>query len=356
MDPQESRARAAEEAGLRYVADGEPGVRRVKRGRGFSYVDVAGLKVTTEVRVRCETLVIPPAWTDVWICADPDGHIQATGRDAKGRKQYRYHASWNELRQMVKYDRLREFGLALPDLRARVDADLARPGLPREKVLATVVSLMGRTMIRVGNAEYARDNESFGLTTLRGDHVEVEGSQVRFCFRGKSGKMRELDLADRRIARIVRKCQELRGQELFAYLEGGAVRDVRSEDVNAYLRQVTGRDFTSKEFRTWGASVRVFRSLREIGPAPSHRARRKAVLAAVREAAAHLGNTPTVCRKFYVHPVVLGAYEDGRLFRIPVPDEPSGGLGRSEHGLMHLLEDPAGALPADLGGLTREAA
>jgi DNA topoisomerase-1 len=239
---------------------------------------------------------------------------------------------------MMKYDRLRIFGEALPRLRERVAADLRRPGLSREKVLATVLELMARTMIRIGNAEYARDNDSFGLTTMRREHVEVDGSQVRFCFRAKSGKLCEIDVTDRRMARIVRKCQELRGQELFAWLdEHGEVRDVRSEDVNHYLAEAGGHPFTAKEIRTWGGSVRAFRLLREAGPVSSAREAKRRITECIREVAAHLGNTPAVCRSSYVHPVVLEAYEDGRLFSVPVPDEPTGGLGRSEHGLLTLL-------------------
>jgi DNA topoisomerase-1 len=334
----EDRIGCAEQAGLRYVDDREPGVRRVRCGRGFAYRWPDGTLVTGADRLRCESLVIPPAWTQVWICATDDGHIQAVGRDARGRKQYRYHAEWQALRQMMKYDRLLLFGETLPTLRERVQADLSLRRLPQEKVLAAVVELMGRTMIRVGNAEYARDNESFGLTTLRGDHVEVEGSRLRFGFRGKSGKMHEVSLADRRLARIVRQCQELHGQELFAWTDGeGRVRDVRSEDVNQYLRSISDQDYTAKEFRTWGGSVRAFRSLREAGPSDTRADRKRAVTRCIKQVAQNLGNTPTVCRAYYVHPVVLEAYEDGRLFSVEVPPEPTDGLGRSEHGLLSLL-------------------
>jgi DNA topoisomerase-1 len=224
---------SAERAGLRYVADDEPGIRRRKAGKGFTYVAPDKGTLSDEDRARCAALVIPPAWTDVWICRTADGHLQATGRDARGRKQYRYHAEWNALRQVIKYDRLLAFGEALPSMREKVDADLALRGVPREKVLATVLALMSRTMIRIGNAEYARDNESFGLTTMRRDHIEIDGSTLRFRFKAKSGKLCETDLSDRRLARIVRQIQELRGQELFAYTDdAGVVRDVRSEDVN----------------------------------------------------------------------------------------------------------------------------
>jgi DNA topoisomerase I len=333
-------AATAERAGLRYVADDEPGILRRKAGKGFTYVASDKTPLSDEDRARCAALVIPPAWTDVWICRTADGHLQATGRDARGRKQYRYHADWNALRQMIKYDRLRAFGEALPSIRARIDADLGRRGLPREKVLATVLALMSRTMIRIGNAEYARDNESFGLTTMRHEHVEIEGATLRFRFKGKSGKQAEVDVSDRRIARIVRQCQELRGQELFAYTdEAGVVRDVRSEDVNRYLADVSGVSFTAKELRTWGGTVRAFRALREAGPCTDARTRKRTITTCIRDVAARLGNTPAVCRTYYVHPVVLRAYEDGTLFTVEVPPEPHDGLGRSEHGVLALLRD-----------------
>jgi len=332
----------AEVAGLRYVRDDEPGIRRIRRGKGFGYVGPDGEKVSDEVRARCTSLAIRPAWTRVWICVDPDGHIQATGRDSKGRKQYRYHPHWSEARQMIKYDRLRLFGDTLPTIRARVEADLARRGLPEEKVLATVVAILMVTMIRVGNAEYARDNESFGLTTLRNDHVEVEGSRIRFSFKGKSGKMRELDLRDRRLARVVRQCQELRGQELFAWTDAeGKVHDVRSEDVNRYLKSISDHDFTAKEFRTWGGTVRCFQLLREIGRAETERSRKTMLSATIKQVAAHLGNTPTVCRTYYVHPIVQAAWADGRLSAIETPPEADGGLSPSELGLLRLLEGEA---------------
>jgi DNA topoisomerase I len=337
----EEGARSAERAGLRYVSDDEPGIRRRRRGKGFSYRAPDGTLLTGDAKARCDGLAVPPAWEQVWICATADGHIQATGRDAKGRKQYRYHPEWAHVRQMVKYQRLQVFGQALPVLRERVAHDLRKRGLPRDRVLAAVVALMDRTLLRVGNAEYARDNDSFGLTTLRGDHVEVHGSEVAFRFRGKSGKIQEASLRDRRIARIVRECQQLRGQELFAYLDGdGEVHDVHSEDVNAYLREATGHDFTAKEFRTWGGSVRCFRLLREddrIRHEPE-RARKKAVTATIKRVASQLGNTPAVCRAYYVHPVVIDAFHDGVLFDLTLPEEaPEGGLGLSEHGLMSLL-------------------
>lgn len=328
----------AERAGLRYVADHEPGIRRIRKGKGFAYRWPDGSFVSGPDRERCERLVVPPAWADVWICGTDDGHIQAVGRDAKGRKQYRYHHDWQVLRQMIKYDRLLTFGESLPALREKVRSDLSRRGLPQEKVLATVLELMSVTMIRVGNAEYARDNESYGLTTLRGDHVEVDGSRLRFGFKGKSGKMHEVDVSDRRLARIVRQCQELQGQELFVWQDPeGKVHDVRSDDVNQYIRSISGQDYTAKEFRTWGGSVRAFRLLRDAGPSDVEKARKRIVSQCIKQVAQHLGNTPTVCRAYYVHPVVLQSYDDGRLFSVDVPEEPHGGLGRSEHGLLALL-------------------
>lgn len=342
LELHKDRIGCAEHAGLRYVADLEPGIRRIRSGKGFTYRDASNRVITGPDRERCEKLVIPPAWTDVWICTTPDGHIQAMGRDAKGRKQYRYHLDWQSLRAMIKYDRLLKFGQSLPAIREKISADLARRGLPQEKVIATVLELMSRTMIRVGNAEYARDNESYGLTTLRGDHVEIAGSHVKFGFKGKSGKMHAVGVSDRRIARIVRQCQELEGQELFAWVDtDGKVHDVRSDDVNQYMRSIAGEDWTAKEFRTWGGSVRCFRTLREAGPSETATASKRVVTACIKQVAQHLGNTPTVCRSYYIHPVVLEAHDDGRLFTVEVPSEPHDGLGRSEHGLMTLLAEHA---------------
>ncbi|MEZ4235155.1 MAG: DNA topoisomerase IB [Myxococcota bacterium] len=331
---------SAARAGLRYVSDDEPGLTRRRRGKGFSYHRPDGSTVGGEDRARCAALVIPPAWTEVWICATPDGHLQATGRDAKGRKQYRYHDDWLHVRQMVKYQRLQAFGRALPALREQVEAALRKRGLPREKVLAAVVAVMDRTLLRVGNAEYARDNDSYGLTTLRSDHVEVHGAEVAFRFRGKSGKTQDVSLKDRRIAKIVRACQELRGQELFGYLDDDdEPRDVRSEDVNGWLHDTTGQPFTAKDFRTWGGSVRCFRLLREAGAIDDERARKKAVTAAIKCVAARLGNTAAVCRSYYVHPVVLSAFDSGSLFEVDLDHTEVDGLGASEQGLLWLLAE-----------------
>jgi len=258
--------------------------------------------------------VIPPAWTDVWISPEPEGHLQATGRDARGRKQYRYHPRWRAVRDETKYGRMLAFGRALPAIRARVLADLERPGLPREKVLAAVVRLLETTLIRVGNDEYARSNRSYGLTTLRDHHVAVSSRSVRFEFRGKSGVRHAIDLSDRRLARVVAQCRDLPGQELFAFRdEDGGVHDVRSDDVNEYLRSIAGAEFTAKDFRTWAGTVLAALALREFEQFDSQAQARKNLVRAIEHVAERLGNTPTVCRKCYVHPEVVNSYLDGTL-------------------------------------------
>jgi DNA topoisomerase-1 len=304
---------AAAEAGLRYVSDEQPGIGRRRVGKGFSYrAPKGGVVKDAEALRRIRSLAIPPAWTEVWICPHPDGHIQATGRDARGRKQYRYHPRWREVRDAAKYDRLLDFARGLPEIRARIAEDMARPGLPREKVLATVVHLLETTLIRVGNDEYAEKNDSYGLTTLKTRHVKVEGTTLRFAFKGKSGRVWRLGVQDRRVARIVRACQDLPGQELFQYLdEGGETRDVTSADVNAYLREITGRDITAKDFRTWAGTVLAAIALRAFERVDSKAAAQRNIRAAVERVAARLGNTPTICRKCYVHPAVLDGYLQG---------------------------------------------
>src|SRR6476469_1175424 len=259
---------SARQAGLVYTTDDRPGIRRQGKGKAFRYVDGRGKPVTSKAHLaRIRSLVIPPAWTDVWICPNPRGHLQATGRDARGRKQYRYHPRWRVVRDGNKYGRLITFGRALPKIRRRTDADLRRSGLPREKVLAAVVKLLEKTFIRVGNDEYARTNRSFGLTTMRDAHVRVAGAKVRFMFRGKSGVEHALELNDRRLARIVKQCRDLPGQELFQYVnEHGRRQDVNSADVNTYLREITGTDFTSKDFRTWSGTVLAVTALRDVAP------------------------------------------------------------------------------------------
>jgi DNA topoisomerase I len=308
---------SARQAGLVYTTDDRPGIRRHGKGKAFRYVDGRGKPVTSKAHLaRIRSLVIPPAWTDVWICPNPRGHLQATGRDARGRKQYRYHPKWREVRDGNKYGRLITFGRALPKIRRRTDADLRRSGLPREKVLAAVVKLLEKTFIRVGNSEYARDNKSFGLTTMRDRHVKVSGSKVRFLFRGKSGVEHELALDDRRLARIVKQCRDLPGQELFQYrADGGQVTDVGSADVNAYLKDVTGEDFTSKDFRTWAGTVLAATLLRDYEQVDSEARAKKNVVSAIEEVARQLGNTRAVCRKCYVHPAVIDAYMDGTIMK-----------------------------------------
>jgi DNA topoisomerase-1 len=306
---------SARRAGLRYVSDEDPGLRRVRSGRGFRYVAPDGRAVRDrETLDRIRSLAIPPAWEGVWICPRPDGHLQATGRDDRGRKQYRYHPRWREVRDESKYGRMIAFAHALPKIRRRVARDLARPGMPREKVLAAVVRLLETTMIRVGNAEYARSNRSFGLTTLRNRHAEVRGSKVRFRFRGKHGIAHDVDLDDPRLARVVRRCQDLPGQEIFAYIdEAGEVRDVTSEDVNDYLRTVAGAEFTAKDFRTWAGTVLASLALQEFEAAGTKAQARRNIVRAIESVARRLGNTPAVCRKCYVHPAVLDSYLDGSM-------------------------------------------
>jgi DNA topoisomerase-1 len=306
---------AAEEAGLRYVTDEQPGYTRKRKGKSFVYYDTEGKLIRDEPRLlRIRRLAIPPAYTDVWICPSRCGHIQATGRDDRGRKQYRYHERWRAIRDENKYDRIVIFGDALPKIHRRIRADLNLADLPRNKVLATVVQLLERTFIRIGNEEYARQNKSFGLTTMRNHHVEIDGSELRFRFRGKSGVRQEVDLDDRRIAKIVRKLQELPGQELFQYLdEEGQLRDVTSQDVNAYLRDITGEDFTAKDFRTWAGTVLIALALNGQEGFKTKKQAKANVRDAITAVSKILGNTPAVCRKCYVHPAVLESYLDGNI-------------------------------------------
>ena len=311
-DPVES-ARAA---GLRYTTDTKPGIRRQRgRGKTFTYVDAEGRRVRASADLdRIRSLVIPPAWTDVWICPDPRGHLQATGRDARGRKQYRYHPKWREVRDETKYHRMIGFAQALPGIRRKTRADLTRQGLPREKVLATVVQLLEKTLIRVGNDEYARSNQSYGLTTLRDGHVEVKGERVRFSFRGKSGVEHEIDLNDRSLARIVKQCRDLPGYDLFQYVDEDGVRQtVGSEDVNAYLKEITGQDLTSKDFRTWAGTVLAAQLLRDFDAFTSGAEAKRNIVRAVESVAKRLGNTKAVCRKCYIHPAILDSYMDGSM-------------------------------------------
>ncbi len=302
--------------GLTYVTDQDPGIRRKPaRGSGFNYLDAAGKAVTDERTLdRIRALVIPPAWTDVWICAKASGHIQVTGRDQRGRKQYRYHAKWREARDGDKYDRLIAFGRALPRLRKQVDADLSRRGLPREKVLAAVVKVMEKTLIRVGNEEYARQNKSFGLTTLRDRHVKVGAGKAVFEFKGKSGKVHQTGLNDRRLARVVQACQDIPGQRLFQYLDDdGQRRAVESADVNAYIREAMGEDFSAKDFRTWAGTVAAAQALMLSEPCAGATGAKRTINTCVKAVAGLLGNTAAVARSAYIHPAVLAAYSEGRL-------------------------------------------
>ena len=298
-----------------YVSDEQPGIRRRRSGRGFVHLDPDGKTVRQPERLRrIRALAVPPAWTDVWICPNPRGHLQATGRDSRGRKQYRYHERWREVRDVSKYGRLVDFGRALPALRRRVERDLGRQGLPREKVVATVVRLLDLSSLRVGNAEYARDNRSYGLTTLRGRHVEVTGDRLRFRFRGKSGKEVDVDVRDRRVATVIRRCQDLPGQRLFRYVGAdGEVGSIDSDDVNAYLRDATGEDFTAKDFRTWTGTVLAATELSRQGPFEGEADARRRVAEAIRSVAGALGNTETVCRRSYVHPAVVDGYLAGQV-------------------------------------------
>src|SRR4051812_3952855 len=310
MDPVES-ARAA---GLRYVSDTSAGVRREMGPLGWVFRAPDGTTISDEETVaRIRKLAIPPAWTDVWICPSPKGHLQATGRDARGRKQYRYHARWREVRDETKYDRMIAFGEALAKIRAKTERDLALPGLPREKVLATVVQLLEKTLIRVGNDEYAKQNKSFGLTTMRDRHVVVNGSTVRFEFRGKSGKSHTIDLRNRKLAAIVKRCRDLPGYELFQYIdENGQRQVIDSSDVNQYLREITGEDFTAKDFRTWSGTVLAARALREL-PSDTATEAKKNLVQAIEAVAGLLGNTKSVCRKCFIHPAIIDAYLDRSL-------------------------------------------
>jgi DNA topoisomerase-1 len=308
-------AQSARAAGLRYVSDAAPGIRRHRAGKHLLYARPQGGKVRDAGTLRrIRALAIPPAWRDVWICPRDDGHLQATGRDARGRKQYRYHRRWREARDDTKFGRMAAFGRALPGIRRRVRRDLALPGLSRDKVLATVVRLLEVTLIRVGNQEYARDNESFGLTTLRGRQVRVRGGTLKFRFRGKSGVQHDIELEDPRVAGIVRRMQDLPGEELVQYVDdSGETRRVESADVNAYLKEITGQEFTSKDFRTWAGTLLASRALCRAGPCASPAEAQRNVAQAIEAVARQLGNTKAVCRKCYVHPMLLETYLEGGL-------------------------------------------
>ncbi|HVM48218.1 MAG TPA: hypothetical protein VMU04_09325 [Candidatus Acidoferrum sp.] len=307
--------RSAAEAGLRYVNDRQPGIRRTRAGESFRYRGPDGAVIRDkETLGRIRSLAIPPAWQDVWICRDPQGHLQAVGRDARGRKQYRYHPRWRAVRDETKYNRMIAFGKALPRIRQRVRRDLRQHGLVRDRVLAAVVRLLELCALRVGNEEYANENKSYGLTTLRQRHAAVSGSKIHFQFRGKSGKEQRVDVEHPLLARIVRKCQDLPGQDLFQYVDDeGKVHDVTSGDVNEYIAAVTGQDFTAKDFRTWTGTVLAALALRELQPLGSKAKAKRNVVRAVEQVAQRLGNTPAVCKKCYIHPVIFESYLDGGL-------------------------------------------
>jgi DNA topoisomerase-1 len=306
---------SAKQAGLRYIPDTAPGIQRIKAENGFDYVKPDGSMVEDANEIaRIKKLAIPPAYEDVWICPQPNGYLQATGRDAKGRKQYRYHPKWRDVRDETKYSRMMAFAEALPKIRRRVDHDLRLPGLPREKVLATVVRLLETTMIRVGNDEYAKTNHSYGLTTLRNKHVNVEGSVVHFHFRGNSGKTHCIDLQDRKLANIVKRCRELPGYDLFQYLDKDGIRQsIGSSDVNEYLREISGDDFTAKDFCTWAGTILTALALQELEACENEVQAKKNVVRAIESVAERLGNTPSICRKCYVHPAVIESYLGGAL-------------------------------------------
>jgi DNA topoisomerase I len=327
-------------AGLRYVTDGEKGLRRVAQGKGFRFLRADGSTVADVATLeRIRSLVIPPAWTDVWICPSPNGHLQAHGRDAKGRKQYKYHPEFRASRESTKFEHLLEFAAALPKIRERIDADMSARGLPREKVLATIVHLLERTLIRVGNSDYSKTNKSYGLTTLLDRHVEIDRGEMRFQFTGKSGKSWSLKLSDRRIARVVKACQDIPGQHLFQYIdEGGERQAVSSGDVNDYLREIAGADVSTKNFRTWAGTVLAAVALIEYQRPSNATHGKKCVKEAIARVAALLGNTPTVCRKCYVHPLVVETFLEGTLpEQLRLNRRNGAGLSPEEKGVLKFL-------------------
>jgi DNA topoisomerase I len=338
--PPKNVARLTRAHGLVYVSDQQPGLTRRRSGEAFVYFHASGRAVRSSATIqRVRKLAIPPAYTDVWICADADGHIQATGRDARGRKQYRYHAQWRVARDTVKYDRLGAFADHLPKLRAQVRSDLQLDGLPRRKVVATLVRLLQASLIRVGNEEYSRDNGSYGLATMRNRHVRVRGQTLKFDFRGKSGKFHSIELNDARLARIVRQCQDLPGQNLFQFrAEDGTVQRIDSDDVNAYIREFAGGEFSAKDFRTWAGTLLTARALCAAQPAETQGERKQRIVAAIAEVSERLGNTASVCRKCYIHPAVLDAYTAGQLSLPRTPRSQSiTHLSAQERSLRRLL-------------------
>jgi DNA topoisomerase-1 len=352
---------SAKAAGLRYVSDSMPGIKRLRHGRGFSYVGTDGQTIQEkDVIKRFRSLVIPPAWTDVWICPLEDGHLQVTARDARGRKQYRYHPNFRQQRDGTKFERLFAFGNVIWKIRERVENDVQLPGLPREKVLATVVWLLEKTLIRVGTQEMSKANKSYGLTTLKKKHVAVAGDEVRFAFRGKSGVEHAISVTDDRIAKIVQRCQDLRGEELFQYLDDdGKRQDVEAEHVNEYLRHIAGADVTAKDFRTWAGTMIGAQILRDTGPATTKKEAERNVVEAIDHAASRLGNTRTVCRKYYIHPMIIDAYLRGEVLPPSrkqtkhLPRKPGGRLRKHEEEVLAFLRarlQPAAASAASASG------
>jgi DNA topoisomerase-1 len=348
----EEQRNAATRAGLSYVTDGLVGISRKRAGKGWAFYAPDGTRISDAAeRKRISSLAIPPAWTDVWISPDPKGHIQATARDDRGRKQYRYHPHYRDSRDKSKFRRMLEFSEILPEIRERVERDLRARDLTRRQILATVVMLLDKTLIRVGNDEYARENRSFGLTTMRERHVEIKGAKLRFSFRGKSGVDHTVAITDRRLARIVQQCQDLPGYELFKYLDtDGKRQTISSDDVNAYLREITGRDITAKDFRTWAGTMLAARELFTLGPAKSAREAERNMVKAIDAVAERLGNTRAVCRKYYVHPGLVRAYLQGLTAPLPTAplphqarrETPTAALRRDEVAVLQFLQEDVG--------------
>ncbi|RIJ41801.1 DNA topoisomerase IB [Pontibacter oryzae] len=337
-------SKSAAWAGLRYTSDDKPGYTRKGAGKGYYYLDNKGQRLEDEKELaRIKALVIPPAWTDVWICKSVKGHLQATGRDAKGRKQYIYHPQWQQARNLTKFDRMIEFGKCLPELREQIDADISTRNLDRRKVTALVLSLMDNALIRIGNRHYAKSNKSYGLTTLRDKHVKINGSSIKFSFRGKKGVEHEIDLKDRRLAKLVKKCRDIPGYDLFQYYDEDGNRQVlESGDVNEYLREVTKYDFTAKDFRTWGGTVRMVECLEKVIEEKEDGDKEKTIREAVKTVAKGLGNTPTVCTKYYIHPEVVNMFREDRLLkyleRHNAENSPENHLSSTEQFVLKMLK------------------
>jgi DNA topoisomerase I len=336
----EEAKESAQSAGLIYVSRERPGIARRRAGKGFQYLNPNGKRVRKqETILRIQQLVIPPAWSDVWICSSSRGHIQAVGKDARGRTQYRYHAKWREVRDESKYGKMVAFGKALPKIRSRVRRHLRLPELPREKVLATIIKLLEITLIRVGNEEYAKSNKSFGLTTIHNNHVNVNGSKVRFQFKGKSSVQHTIDIQDKRLAKVIRTCQELPEQELFEYVDpDGSRHDITSSDVNGYLQEITGEDFTAKDFRNWAGTILAAVALQEFEAFKSEAQAKRNIVAAIEAVAKKLGNTKAVCRKCYIHPVILEVYMQGSLAKALKQATARSALRLEENAVLQLLQ------------------